>query len=341
MASIVPDLRSPVPRIAIIGTGIAGLSCGRALVSKARYAVTFFEKSSAPGGRVATRQTEEGLQFDHGAPYFSAHDERFLRQLDAWREENLVEEWTGRLAAIAERRILDPASDRGGRRFVGVPSMNSIGRRMAEGLEIRYGKQVSGVAMSEDVLLPLDEQGAELGEFDAAVIAVPAVQAGALLRGSPRLAGIAGGVPMSPCWAVMAALPEALPVRFDGAFIYDGALVWAARDSSKPQRRVSPETWVLHATPAWSRTHLEENPESVAQRLLAAFAAAAAIRVPEPLYLSAHRWRYALPAAPLGEACLFDPQARLGACGDWCCGPGIEHAFLSGLAMADRLVDRF
>lgn len=341
MAHIVPDLSHTVPRVAIIGAGISGLICGRTLVNTERFSVTFFEKSSGPGGRVATRSTEEGLQFDHGAPYFTAHDERFLRQSDAWREEGLVDGWTGRLAAISGRRILEPAAGGEGRRFVGVPSMNSICRWLAGGLVIRYGQQISGVAAVEDVLLPLDERGNELGEFDAVVVAVPSVQAGALLRGAPPLASLAARVPMSPCWAVMAALPEALPVGFDGAFVYDGALVWAVRDSSKPQRRTAPETWVFHAAPAWSRTHLEESPESVAQRLLAAFAAAAAIRVPEPLYLSAHRWRYALPAAPLGETCLFDPQRRLGACGDWCCGPGIEHAYLSGLAMAERLIERF
>ena len=41
---------------------------------------------------------------------------------------------------------------------------------------------------------------------------------------------------------------------------------------------------------------------------------------------------------PLDDECLWDPAAGLGACGDWCGGPRIEGAFLSGMAMAGSLL---
>ena len=47
---------------------------------------------------------------------------------------------------------------------------------------------------------------------------------------------------------------------------------------------------------------------------------------------------YAFPVAPLCDGCLFDEQMRVGACGDWCMGARVEGAFLSGLAMAHRLL---
>jgi renalase len=61
--------------------------------------------------------------------------------------------------------------------------------------------------------------------------------------------------------------------------------------------------------------------------------------LPAPAYLSAHRWRYALVERPLGEPCLWDEALRLGLCGDWCLGPRVEAAWMSGRALAAALAN--
>jgi predicted NAD/FAD-dependent oxidoreductase len=38
---------------------------------------------------------------------------------------------------------------------------------------------------------------------------------------------------------------------------------------------------------------------------------------------------------------LFDPQLGIGACGDWCGGRRVEGAFLSGHALALRIIERW
>lgn len=43
--------------VAIIGAGMAGLSCARALV-QAGVAVELFDKGRGPGGRMSTRRVE-------------------------------------------------------------------------------------------------------------------------------------------------------------------------------------------------------------------------------------------------------------------------------------------
>ena len=64
------------------------------------------------------------------------------------------------------------------------------------------------------------------------------------------------------------AAPLALP--FDAAFVNYGPLRWIARDSSKPGRGGT-ETWLLHANAAWSEVHIDEDAQTVAELLLAAF----------------------------------------------------------------------
>ena len=53
-----------------------------------------------------------------------------------------------------------------------------------------------------------------------------------------------------------------------------------------------------------------------------------------PAYAAVQRWRYALADAPLGVAALWDADAGLGVCGDWCLGARVEAAYDSGRILA-------
>jgi len=53
---------------------------------------------------------------------------------------------------------------------------------------------------------------------------------------------------------------------------------------------------------------------------------------------TAHLWRYSLVDNPLDAGALWDPERGLGVCGDWCQGARIEGAFLSGQAVAGRIL---
>jgi predicted NAD/FAD-dependent oxidoreductase len=95
---------------------------------------------------------------------------------------------------------------------------------------------------------------------------------------------------------------------------------------------------MLYAGPEWSARHREDDREQVAQALCDAFHALLGIQALPPSHVAAHRWRHALASRPLDQDCLFDPDLGLGACGDWCLGARVEAAFLSGAAMAGRVL---
>jgi predicted NAD/FAD-dependent oxidoreductase len=135
----------------------------------------------------------------------------------------------------------------------------------------------------------------------------------------------------------MMTFEAALNLTFDAAFVREGPLAWIARNSSKPGRPRGDESWVLHATPEWSSAHLDDPPRAVELALLDGFANAVNHPVPWPRHIAAHRWRFSLPEEPLAAQCVADPEHGLFACGDWCGGPRVEGAVMSGLAAADEV----
>lgn len=318
-------------RVAVIGAGMAGLSCAGAL-HRAGAAVTLFDKSRRVGGRLATRRVD-GLMFDHGAQYATTRDPAFTATMQAMAAAGDAAPW--------------PAA--GGERWCGVPGMSALARHMErQGIgALHTGRHVAFLHRDgQDWLvrhrdaadtrpgLVSDTGGEVAGPFDRVAVALPAPQAAGLLR-PHAFADEAARTGMAPCWAAMLAFNEATPapdlLRPDA-----GPLRWIARDSSRPGRAATPECWVAHATPEWSRDHLEQPAEAVLAALRAAFAAATGITVAAD-YAAVHRWRYALAETPLGTPALWDAGAGLGVCGDWCLGARVEAAFVSGRALADMM----
>lgn len=324
-----------LPIVAVIGTGISGLVCARTLADHG-FPVTVFEKSRGVGGRMATRRAETDLRFDHGAQYFTVHDQKFERYVRSWLEDGAVASWQGRIVAIEHGEVKE--ENQGVDRYVATPGMNAVCKRLAIGLDVRLNTNVASLEPEQDQWRLYRENGTLLGNCEIAIVAVPAAQAADLLSAVPLLSDQARSAPMCPCWAVMLAFSESLGIPFDGAFIRESPLSWIARNSSKPSRPKQPEAWVIHASPEWSDKNLEKPSEDVEEQLLAEFCCTVGLSPQNAIYRKSHRWRFALPTEPLEEKCLFDRQMRIGVCGDWCGGPRVEGAFLSGLAAADRIV---
>ena len=330
--TIAPFTRHDSLSVAVIGGGVAGLSCARTLIDH-RLAVTVLDKGHEPGGRLSTRQVD-GYRFDDGAQYFTARDPRFQREVDAWRAVGLAAEWTGRVCVL-ENGTLSAGEQKA--RYVGVPEMSAIARHLARPCHVLSETRVAHVHREGRRWRLLATAGVDLGAYDVVVVALPAPQAVALLGEVPDLAARVASVKMSGCWAVMLAFEQSLALPFDGAFVQASALSWIARNNSKPGRGDA-ECWVLHGAPAWSDEHSDATPEQVITWLSDAFRLATLCQGVKPSFATAHRWRYALPTVLLEEACLFDPTLAIGACGDWCAGPRVEGAFLSGLTLADQIL---
>ncbi|MEY3213282.1 MAG: deoxyribodipyrimidine photolyase, partial [Pseudomonadota bacterium] len=290
-----------LPRVAVIGAGVAGLACARTLHDHG-LPVVVFDKARGPGGRISTRRAEGG-GFDHGALYFTARDPRFRRVVESWLSEGVVAPWEGRFVRVqvgGEQRSDTLQTER----FVGVDRMSAVAAQLAEGLSFVPSVQINALHHDGRRFTLTDTAGGSYEGFDVVLLAVPAPQAAPLLALSPGLAAQAAEARLDPCHAVMLRLDAALDLGFDAARIEGSALGVAARDSSKPGRAPG-ERWVLHGARAWSAAHLEDPAEAVIQTLVRAFSEVAGVEV-RPAEATAHRWRYALATGPFGQAALWD-----------------------------------
>jgi len=320
--------------VAIVGAGMAGLACATSLALDIPT-VRVFERAMHAGGRMASYRAR-GFEFDAGTQYFTAHDELFCEALEGWLMEGVVQPWQGWVVEVDRGNFMSRDHMP---RYVGTPNMGALARHLGELCEVRVGTEVMRLVPAEGGLRLIDRIGEDLGRYDLVVLALPPAAAARLVEPlSPTLAARVGGVQMTLCWTALLGFDQPLELPYDAAYVARSPLNWIARNSSKP-RRAEREAWVLHATPEWTETRQDMEPEAVIQALLKAFEDATGQRPPKPRVRAARFWNEAMPLGGQDTPFLFDAGSRLGLCGDWCISPRLEGAFRSGWSLANFVLD--
>lgn len=338
-------------RVAIIGAGMAGLSCATAL-NNAGVQVKVFEKSRGVSGRLSTRQNDE-WQCDHGAQYFTARDARFYAEVQRWINHGVAQIWQPSLKVFDGKTFVSKETDASNTRYVGYPQNNAPAKFLAKSLDVVTETTVIGIhKRAGKWLINTMEHGVYADDFDDVVLAIPAPQAAILLKNTAsHLLSVCDAVVMRPCFALMLRYEQRIPCQFDGLFIQSGILSWAARDSAKPGRKEAfdraIEVWVLHAGAEWSAIHVNEDKETIAQAMHAEFnrlmkldapVTSSAYALTPPISHSLHRWLYADSEQYLSNIFEYDIVERIGVCGDWVNGGKVQGAWLSGLELANKLM---
>ena len=339
--------------IAIVGAGLAAITCARTLV-QAGHSVTIFEKARGVGGRMSTRNSPFGT-FDHGAQYFTVRDLRFVEALQT--TPKTCRPWSANMVQVLDERGRVAAAGLPAREphWVAKPGMNALAKTWAAPLadSILFETRVTHVetdAMDKNLwqlrTVGADESSHVYAGFDAVLLAVPSTQAMDLLATVPKSRRPSaatmtklGKVTVDPCWTLMLAFPQAvqpglttLGPQWNAARSTHHRSAWLTRESSKPGRGTI-ERWTVQASAAWSKEHLTDSKDRVEGKLIKAFSEVTGIRA-VPSHVESHRWLYAKTGTPLGQSHIWNAKTGLGLCGDWCLGHRVENAFVSGLELA-------
>ena len=301
-------------QVTIIGAGITGIACASDL-HRAGLRVRVLDKGRNIGGRMATRRTRQGLQFDHGAQDLPTTDPDFMQML------------------LGLGDAVVPWADRGP---VGAPGMSNVVRAMAGDLDVTQGAMVAGLRRGDaGWQVAVDDIWQDAGRV---VLAIPAPQARDLLGADHPFADPLARVGYDACVTLMAGLsPDApQPFRWKSG---TGAAGWIAHDGSKPGRQGQPlATWVMQADPDFSARHIDVDFDALAQMMAPVLLEHLGAAPAHLQFAAAHRWLYSRVSRPLGEPFLTDDTAGLMAGGDWALGPTARDGWASGTAMAAHLL---
>jgi len=329
-------LKNPPENIAVIGAGMAGLTCATSL-QLAGPKITVFEQSFHPGGRMSVFR-KQGHEFDDGLQYFTVQDERFQWTVDTWLDEGIIEVWDGWCVDLEAGNFLKREAS--APRYVGIPNMNALGRHLAGLCTIEYGCRISALQACEGGWKLLDQFARNLGVFDRVILATPPSISGPLIQGLETTleTGIANAS-MTHVWALLLSFDEPTDLLFDAAFVAQSPLDWIARNNSKPKRGVQ-ENWVAISTPEWTEQYQQYSQQEIQSLLLQAFYEATGGIDKEPVFQALRYWDDAKTIQTTDAEYLYDAEKGIGFCGDWCLGTRLESAFLSGLGMANEIIDQ-
>jgi predicted NAD/FAD-dependent oxidoreductase len=331
-------------KVAVIGAGIAGATCARAL-AVAGVSVHVVDKSRGAGGRLSTRRLEwldpQGqrriAKLDHGAPAFAVSDPAFVQFLATAAPPGALGQWTPVLAP-GSRPLHDA-----GPLWLPAPDMPSLCRALLRDIPATWSFAVDRLRQGPPGW-QIEAAGSALrGHFDAVVLALPPAQAAPLLQPHRRdWAQRASIALMQPCWTLMGVARRTVrDLQWDVVRPEQGPLAWVMRNDARPGREPSADDahWVAHARAGWSRQHLEQSADWVQRQMQSAMQAC----LGEPIewrHAAVHRWRYAMPQ-PSGAAsvhpCWWDGDRGLGVCGDFLGGTGVEGAWQSAQALIEAL----
>ena len=319
-------------RIAIIGAGLAGLTLACRLRSKAQVKV--FEKSNVVGGRLSTFRSG-GFEFDHGAQYFTIRSEAFRKFLEPALQHGIVVPWDPHIVTleIGREAIVEPREET---IYVASPGMEALCAHLAEEISVTIDTEIVSCKRKKNAWQPVKANGDFLEEFDWIVSAAPPHHS---LSWAPEFFadGVAfDHVRLRGCYSLMLGFEDAVPVSWQGAFVRNSPIGWMAVNSHKYGREGGPSL-LVQCSGEWTEEHLECASENIEVMLSNELKNLTGIDITSAKHCELFRWQYASIAVPLGLDCLFDPEAQLAACGDWCIKGRVEGAFKSADALAARL----
>jgi predicted NAD/FAD-dependent oxidoreductase len=315
--------------VVVVGAGLAGLMAARTLVERGFHPI-LLEKSKVVGGRVSTRQLEEGLA-DEGAQFFTTRDPKFAVMVGRWQDAGLAFEWSrgwsdGSLAS---------ASD-GHPRYAIRGGMSALARYLAQGLNVRLNSPLNAVRRAMTVW-EVEDEYRKTHRARGVILTPPVPLSLDLLKAGnfplpTEQEALLSVIDYDPCLTGLFRLAGEVTLPPPGALQRPHALITWIADNQRKGISPDAQTVTMQASAAYSRQLFNESDENILKAFrtdLLPFMGDDTIIVESQL----KRWRYSQPVSTYPDRSLvIEGNAPLVFAGDAFGGPRVEGAILSGIS---------
>jgi predicted NAD/FAD-dependent oxidoreductase len=322
-------------KIAIIGAGISGLVLAQNLKNDAD--VTVFEKARGVGGRMSTRYADP-FYFDHGTQFFTARTKPFQEFLKAFTDQGIITEWSGKIINLeigkkeTKRMWFEP-------HFVATPNMNSLCKKLAEGLDIKLSVEIAPIDQKDtDKWILRDKEQNNLGNYDLVISTAPPAQTLKLLKKALPNDTLFDQTSMQGCYALMLGFNKPWDKKWIAAKVQNNPIKWIAINSSKPGRNKTVTSIVAHSCNDWAEQHMDDNLEEAQTFLVNQFEDVTGISTSNADYISVHRWKYAIVEHTHNSGFYFDQYTGIAATSDWASASRIEEVWLDAKKLAEKII---
>ncbi|MEX1062798.1 MAG: FAD-dependent oxidoreductase [Balneolaceae bacterium] len=342
-------------KIGIIGAGIAGLAAGKEL-SLAGNEVTIIEKNREAGGRLATFAGGGNTlsKFDYGISYFTADTPAFRGFVSELLEKELLKIWGDNIWQYDGNKLLQINPDSLGHpKYAAPEGLGGIGKYLSRWSDITTAQPAGGLTYlganrGRKRAWMVNLTNFNTFEADAVIVATPAPEAyGILLTAQDEIETMKlireiDEINYDPAYVLMADYGDILPPEWDAVLCNDPVIRFVTNENSK--RQDLPGTaLVIQATGDFSRSHREEAPQVVSEKILRHLQTIAGEWSAAPKWQHLHFWKFFRPRSVINRPFMetaFD-DAPLAVVGDYFEGNQLDSAYSSGLKLARHWIEKF
>ena len=268
--------------IGIIGAGIAGLTAGK-ILAEAGHDLTILEKSRGYGGRMATRYAGKSNQtkLDHGLSWFVPESPEFKAFTADMLEKKLLKVWGKNFLFFDGDELLssNPNNDNPVK-YTAADGMNSIGKYLSRWVDVKTEAKVGGltyIGSHRRKKRPwmINMSSARTFEADAVILATPAPQAYGIINttidevDTLKIIREIDEINYEHVTSLMLGFGKRDIPDWQGIVCKNSPISFISNEASKREEEQECSL-VVHASPAFSSAHRDQDEEKVIGKLTAA-----------------------------------------------------------------------
>lgn len=316
--------------VIIIGGGISGLMCAKKINNRIKTSI--LDKGRNFGGRLATREFK-GAIFDHGAQYFTAKSSQFQNYVSQWQKDKIISSW---FSSQSNSSIENHP------RWISNNGMNQLAKHIANNLNVIRSTEISNISYNEN-FWKLESLTGSTFSADNIVITIPAPQIIKLFLNSDlRILNSEEinnyfSVKYEKGLAILAILNGESGIESPGFLKPENKNIsWIADNYIKG---ISPITGLtIHTSPEYSERVFDKTPDEQINELINPLENIVKSKI---IDFQIHKWRFTTPIIQNIINNNFFERYNLFFAGDSFSGPRIESAALSGLLIAEKIINKY